>query len=122
MFGWHEAAITLSIEQKARWEALLAAAGIAYRIKTLNRRSPSPFGGGSGDAPAPWGNRWRWSMNIAFWSARAIGSAPGGFWRSRSREKGGAAAGRLFCCFVWAGKQIFQWRHFRRILPAVKRF
>ena len=47
MFGWHEAAITFSIEQKARWEALLAAAGIAYRIKTLNRRSPSPFGGGA---------------------------------------------------------------------------
>ena len=46
MFGWHEAAITFSIGQKARWEALLAAAGIAYRIKTLNRRSPSPFGGG----------------------------------------------------------------------------
>ena len=46
MFGWHEAAVTFSIEHKARWEALLAAAGIAYRIKTLNRRSPSPFGGG----------------------------------------------------------------------------
>ena len=45
MFGWHEAAITFSIEQKARWEALLAAAGIALLATRKHRRAALLLGG-----------------------------------------------------------------------------
>lgn len=43
MFGWKELTITYSFEDQARLRDALSQAGIDYKVKTVDRTSPSPI-------------------------------------------------------------------------------
>ena len=43
LFGWTELIITFSFEEQVRIRSALADHGIPYKLKTVNRASPSPF-------------------------------------------------------------------------------
>ena len=47
IFNRRELTVTNSMEKQAQLREKLAAGGIDYKIKTVNRRSASPFGSGS---------------------------------------------------------------------------
>lgn len=43
ILGWKELIITYSMEQQKKVQDVLVEAGIDYRLKTVNRSSPSPI-------------------------------------------------------------------------------
>ena len=47
LFNRKELLVTFKLEEQARVRDILAANGLDYRVKTVNRASPSPFSAGT---------------------------------------------------------------------------